>query len=97
VPLSRKNGALRVQRYYELAYPESGDESPNALAQLDDLMRTGVDFRMRADVPVGGYLSGGLDSVGSGGLLSAGGNRCGRRAARTAIDRASGAASAGVS
>ncbi|HKC39036.1 MAG TPA: asparagine synthase (glutamine-hydrolyzing), partial [Gemmatimonadales bacterium] len=57
-----KDGVLRVRRYYDLEYPEAGEESPDAVAQLDDLMRTGVDLRMRADVPVGGYLSGGLDS-----------------------------------
>ena len=57
-----KDGVLRVRRYYELEYPEAAEESPRALAQLDELMRTGVDLRMRADVPVGGYLSGGLDS-----------------------------------
>ena len=57
-----QNGALHVQRYYELHYPEARDEPPDALDRLDDLMRTGVDLRLRADVPVGGYLSGGLDS-----------------------------------
>ena len=57
-----KDGALRVRRYYELEYPDAGEEPADALAQLDELMHTGVDLRMRADVPVGGYLSGGLDS-----------------------------------
>ena len=57
-----ENGALQIHRYYALEYPEAGQEPPDALRQLDDLMRTGVDLRMRADVPVGGYLSGGLDS-----------------------------------
>jgi asparagine synthase (glutamine-hydrolysing) len=57
-----QDGRLRRARYYELNYPEAREESSGALAELDMLMRTGVDFRMRADVPVGGYLSGGLDS-----------------------------------
>lgn len=57
-----EQGTLRVRRYYELRYPDEGDEPPDAVARLDELMRTAVDFRMRADVPVGGYLSGGLDS-----------------------------------
>jgi asparagine synthase (glutamine-hydrolysing) len=57
-----QDGRLRVQRYYALAYPEAGEESPDALAQLDELLQSSVALRMRADVPVGGYLSGGLDS-----------------------------------
>jgi asparagine synthase (glutamine-hydrolysing) len=56
------DGRLRRHRYYQLDYPEGRAESADALATLDSLMRTGVDLRMRADVPVGGYLSGGLDS-----------------------------------
>jgi asparagine synthase (glutamine-hydrolysing) len=55
-------GRLRVQRYYALAYPEEGEESADALAHLDELLQSAVALRLRADVPVGGYLSGGLDS-----------------------------------
>lgn len=57
-----REGGLWLHRYYELDYPELEVEPRDAVEQLDDLMRTGVDLRMRADVPVGGYLSGGLDS-----------------------------------
>ncbi len=57
-----QDGALRVSRYYELNYPEEGAEPRDVIAQLDALMRSGVDLQMRSDVPVGGYLSGGLDS-----------------------------------
>jgi asparagine synthase (glutamine-hydrolysing) len=57
-----RDGALRVRRYYQLDFAEAGAEAPDALERLDELMRTGVALRMRADVPVGGYLSGGLDS-----------------------------------
>lgn len=56
-------GDLRVTRYYQLDYPEAQAEPADAVGQLDELMRTGVALRMRADVPVGGYLSGGLDSA----------------------------------
>ena len=55
-------GALRITRWYALDYPESRQESPEAIHELDALMRGGVEMRLRADVPVGGYLSGGLDS-----------------------------------
>lgn len=57
-----KDGTLHLHRYYDLAYPEAALEPRDAIGQLDDLMRTGVALRMRADVPVGAYLSGGLDS-----------------------------------
>lgn len=56
------DGTLRVTPWYELNYPEARDESPDAIRELDGLMRSGVAMRLRADVPVGGYLSGGLDS-----------------------------------
>ena len=58
-----RGGTLSVTRYYQLAYAEAQAESDDAIARLDELMRTGVALRMRADVPVGGYLSGGLDSA----------------------------------
>jgi len=57
-----QGGTLRISRYYDLAYAEAPDEPSDALQRLDALMRSGVQLQMRSDVPVGGYLSGGLDS-----------------------------------
>lgn len=57
-----RSGSLKITRYYALNFPEASDEPHGALLTLDELMRSGVSLRMRADVPVGGYLSGGLDS-----------------------------------
>jgi asparagine synthase (glutamine-hydrolysing) len=57
-----ERGRLRCARYYALDYPEARDEPADALGQLDATMRSSVSFRLRSDVPVGGYLSGGLDS-----------------------------------
>lgn len=55
-------GRLRTRRYYDPRYRENTIEPAGALETLDELMRDSVALRMRADVPVGGYLSGGLDS-----------------------------------
>ena len=57
-----QHGRLLPRRYYELDYPEAREESTDALPTLDGLLGTGVALRLRSDVPVGGYLSGGLDS-----------------------------------
>jgi asparagine synthase (glutamine-hydrolysing) len=57
-----RDGVLRHGRYYELDYPEAREEPPEALASLGGLLDASVTLRLRSDVPVGGYLSGGLDS-----------------------------------
>jgi asparagine synthase (glutamine-hydrolysing) len=57
-----RDGALFMHRYYELDYPEADIEPRDVIEQLDEIMRSAVGMRLRADVPVGAYLSGGLDS-----------------------------------
>jgi asparagine synthase (glutamine-hydrolysing) len=52
-----RNGKLA--RYWSL--PE-GPQAPPSDEELDALVRSAVDYRLIADVPVGSYLSGGLDS-----------------------------------
>jgi asparagine synthase (glutamine-hydrolysing) len=57
-----KDGALWLRHYYELDYPEASDEPLDVIERLDEIMLRSVGLRLRADVPVGAYLSGGLDS-----------------------------------
>jgi asparagine synthase (glutamine-hydrolysing) len=57
-----RGGRLTVRRWYALDYPGAAVEPADALERLDDALREAVELRMRADVPVGAYLSGGLDS-----------------------------------
>jgi asparagine synthase (glutamine-hydrolysing) len=57
-----KQGALWLYRYYELDYPEASSEPVDVIEQLDEIMLRSVGIRLRADVPVGAYVSGGLDS-----------------------------------
>jgi asparagine synthase (glutamine-hydrolysing) len=57
-----KDGAFWLRHYYELDYPEAPEEPLDVIEQLDEIMLRSVGMRLRADVPVGAYLSGGLDS-----------------------------------
>jgi len=53
--------------YWEMDFPDRGDEErgddPRKLVdEFEQLMLRAVDTRLKADVPVGSYLSGGVDS-----------------------------------
>jgi asparagine synthase (glutamine-hydrolysing) len=61
------NGEVRVSEYWDLDYPECGEVSydkPESyyVERLSELFERSVAYRLQADVPVGFYLSGGLDS-----------------------------------
>ena len=61
-----ENGRLRESIYWDWRFPEQGDYLKGSDAelaeQLYDLLADATSIRLRADVPVGAYLSGGLDS-----------------------------------
>lgn len=59
-------GLVEERRWWDLRFPNAvdpadGDEE-NLLAELDELLTDATRIRLRADVPVAAYLSGGLDS-----------------------------------
>ncbi len=58
-----KNG-LRIEKYWELDFNNRhyGLSMNEALEQFDDLLSSAVRLRLRADVEVAAYLSGGIDS-----------------------------------
>ncbi len=63
--LQVKNGRVRTERYWSMEYPETFDRERSAASwaeELHSLLVDSVRLRLRADVPVGAYLSGGLDS-----------------------------------
>jgi asparagine synthase (glutamine-hydrolysing) len=66
-----QSGRLSVTRFWSPEYEQGAIEPPDALEQLDEILNSSVRFRMRADVPVGAYLSGGLDSTVTGSLAAA--------------------------
>jgi asparagine synthase (glutamine-hydrolysing) len=57
----RKYWDARVQMRAALANPLTGDAA-SLLDELDRLLRDAVRLRMRSDVPLGAFLSGGIDS-----------------------------------
>lgn len=58
------SGGISVKKFWELDFSRNGTESnfADTLEEFDDLLHEAVKIRLRADVPVGAYLSGGLDS-----------------------------------
>lgn len=63
----RSEPAIQELAYWEMDFPDRGDEDPGRdprrlVDEFEGLMLNAVSKRLRADVPVGAYLSGGVDS-----------------------------------
>jgi asparagine synthase (glutamine-hydrolysing) len=57
------NGEVSVRRYWDVDYAIDWDHSPQYfLRRTRELIDDSVDMHVRSDVPVGAYLSGGIDS-----------------------------------
>src|SRR5690606_27104350 len=67
-----RDGRETLTRYWDWTFPPAAETSPSrfplsvdaAVAELRELLIDAVRLQLRADVPVGAYLSGGLDSSG---------------------------------
>jgi len=62
-----ETGAISTKAYWEIDFPDRGQEyqgkdTRSLVDEFEQLMIQAVDKRLRADVPVGSYLSGGVDS-----------------------------------
>jgi asparagine synthase (glutamine-hydrolysing) len=63
-----RDGRIELKKYWDLDFPDLGDElrldDPTPLVdELEGLLRQSVERRLRGDVPVVSYISGGLDST----------------------------------
>ena len=57
-----RSGRLETGRWWAPGWGDARTEPAGGVEHLGELLQSSVDLRMRADVPVGAYLSGGLDS-----------------------------------
>lgn len=77
VTIKRRNGNLEIseQKYWDLDFPRDNERpeisEEDAIEQTREGLLNAVNHRMVADVPVGAYLSGGIDSCAILGLASA--------------------------
>lgn len=58
-----ENGAVRVQRYWDVDYTIDWNHTPKYFEErLHELLSDSLKIHLRSDVPVGAYVSGGVDS-----------------------------------
>src|SRR5882672_2551267 len=62
--LVAEGGSVHVSRYWNLEFTGHGDPTREAayLEELDALLRESIALRLISDVPLGAFLSGGIDS-----------------------------------
>jgi len=72
--LKMASGVINIQRYWTNSFCPKGEQLDAPVDEIQerihDLLMDAVRIRLRADVPVGAYLSGGLDSSGVSALVA---------------------------
>jgi len=64
--LTWRDGVITIERYWDLSFAHEGEDTRNeadVIAEYDEMFREAVRMRLMADVPLGTFLSGGIDSA----------------------------------
>jgi asparagine synthase (glutamine-hydrolysing) len=58
-----EKGEVRIRRYWDVHYNIDYDHTPKWFAdRMQDILQDSISVHLRSDVPVGAYVSGGIDS-----------------------------------
>lgn len=69
--LTYENGQVQTERYWDVTFsPTNPDNEVTALARIRELLENAVRVRLMSEVPLGAFLSGGVDSSVVVGLMS---------------------------